>query len=953
MAQSGSVIARIVSQYSPKGTAAARKDLKKMEKQVSDMGKKVAKGFAIAGAAATAFAIKLGKDAVQGAIEDQRAQASLAVALRNTTGATDEAIEANSRYLDSLELQVAIDNEKLIPALQQLVTATGDLAQGQALLSLATDVSAASGKELSVVSAAISKAVNGNSGALTKLGLPLDANAVKTKDLSKLLIELSNVSRGQAAAAANTLSGQMATLNLKFKQVSEGLGEALMPVLLNVTNILIKDVIPQIEYYIFLNGDKLVQAFEATVKGGQDVARVLGKVYSVIKGVNDILPLGLAGWLQLAIGIKVFSVAMSGLISIISVVFVKMTMQKSLIEGMSLANRDFVKTLTESKSNHEKLLRVLYKVKAAYLGSAFAASKMGKAIAFATTQVKALTVALLRSPFALAVAGAIALGFALSKVLEYFDGKEVDKFNAKLSKADYSMYKASKGIKLYSGEFEHLNKLTNLNAQSMDDAHNKYKKKQEEKSKLTKKEIRQQKLLKQIQAQTLADQKKAQIAEANYARLNATLTKKAGVSLLSSEDQKVVQINAAIALADRQKDANKIDKERLKNLKEEVLLQKVRNDLALRYEDILKALADGKVDSKDIAILAGKWGVTTEAANAYVKSIFAIEDGTISDDEVIELAKSWGSTQAQAAQYLDFFVALNDGVLSDAEIEKLKAKWKLTTDQVLMYSDFVGVVNDGKLTDKEIEKLKAKWVLTTDQVVDYIKKIGSPVSYSGTLIDPAKAAEIGWKNAKDALQAYLDLLAKGTGVAVAVTAPAPNTDGNSQAAISAAAIAAVQAADAAVDAANAVAESEAALAKAMQEAADAAAASATFTEELTKQFPELMKSVAILEASQDAKESSGRSYTTDAEMDRILASVGGFGSNFGTPGGEYDERFRFQSPTMNTASGGGFQNSMAGNTTVNVTVEGSVTSEQDLVSAIRTGLLGAQYNGSQITLQAI
>ena len=628
-------------------------------------------------------------------------------------------------------------------------------------------------------------------------------------------------------------------------------------------------------------------------------------------------------------------------------------MQKSLIEGMSLANRDFVKTLTESKSNHEKLLRVLYKVKAAYLGSAFAASKMGKAIAFATTQVKALTVALLRSPFALAVAGAIALGFALSKVLEYFDGKEVDKFNAKLSKADYSMYKASKGIKLYSGEFEHLNKLTNLNAQSMDDAHNKYKKKQEEKSKLTKKEIRQQKLLKQIQAQTLADQKKAQIAEANYARLNATLTKKAGVSLLSAEDQKVVQINAAIALADRQKDANKIDKERLKNLKEEVLLQKVRNDLALRYEDILKALADGKVDSKDIAILAGKWGVTTEAANAYVKSIFAIEDGTISDDEVIELAKSWGSTQAQAAQYLDFFVALNDGVLSDAEIEKLKAKWKLTTDQVLMYSDFVGVVNDGKLTDKEIEKLKAKWVLTTDQVVDYIKKIGSPVSYSGTLIDPAKAAEIGWKNAKDALQAYLDLLAKGTGVAVAVTAPAPNTDGNSQAAISAAAIAAVQAADAAVDAANAVAESEAALAKAMQEAADAAAASATFTEELTKQFPELMKSVAILEASQDAKESSGRSYTTDAEMDRILASVGGFGSNFGTPGGEYDERFRFQSPTMNTASGGGFQNSMAGNTTVNVTVEGSVTSEQDLVSAIRTGLLGAQYNGSQITLQAI
>jgi hypothetical protein len=56
-----------------------------------------------------------------------------------------------------------------------------------------------------------------------------------------------------------------------------------------------------------------------------------------------------------------------------------------------------------------------------------------------------------------------------------------------------------------------------------------------------------------------------------------------------------------------------------------------------------------------------------------------------------------------------------------------------------------------------------------------------------------------------------------------------------------------------------------------------------------------------------------------------------------------DGRFRFRafSPTMNAASGGGFQNSMAGNTTVNVTVQGSVTSEQDLVTTIRNGLLYA------------
>jgi hypothetical protein len=91
-------------------------------------------------------------------------------------------------------------------------------------------------------------------------------------------------------------------------------------------------------------------------------------------------------------------------------------------------------------------------------------------------------------------------------------------------------------------------------------------------------------------------------------------------------------------------------------------------------------------------------------------------------------------------------------------------------------------------------------------------------------------------------------------------------------------------------------------------------------------------------------------------MDRILANVDSvFGGTRSDSAASYDERFRFKafSPTMSTASGGGFQNSMAGNVTVNINVEGSVTTEQDLVSAVRDGLLGTQYNGSQITLQAV
>ena len=903
MAISGAVYARIVSQYSDKGSKAAQRDIQKTAAKIDKFNKRIVKSYLVAGAAVAAFGLKLTKDAVQGAMADQKQQAALAVALRNTTGATEAAIAANVEYLDSLELQVAIDNEELIPALQNLVTATGDLALSQQLLTLATDVSAASGKDLSSVSTALSRAFGGNFTALTRLGLPLDQAAVKSKDLIKILDQLAKISKGQASAAASTFAGTMEVLRLKVNQVLDRVGYALMPVIEEFANYIITDVIPNIEKWVELNETKLVKSFESIISMLESFAK---------------------NFLAILLFIEKYRV----LIGIIAAIpFISLiTNQVILLGGIARGGAKFVQALY--KAFKTKLLPVLASVgrAAAAVGTVFTTGGLGLGF-------RALLSALGKVFKPLGIALALLGGLAAigKKITGSFGGDAIDKVTKSLSSQAEASRTATRANRLSRAELK-------------------------KKIEADKKAAAALKAAAAAQAKALAEQKKSAKFQADYQKINERIAKEHKVKLLSSDEEKLVQITAAEALLKRQAKNNTLDKERLKNLKEEVLLQKVRNNLALRYEDILKALADGEVSSKDIAILAGKWGVTTEAAEAYVKTIFAIEDGTISNDEVIELAKSWGSTQAQAAQYLDFFTYLNDGVLSDAEIEKLKTKWKMTEEQVRMYADFVGVVNDGKLTDAEIVKIQGKWKLTTDQVVDYIKKIGSPVSYSGTLIDPAKAAEIGWLSATAALQKYLDLLNAGTGaVTTTVTDSTTNTNGNSAASIAAAAIEAVEAADAAAEAANAVAESEAALAKSMQEAADAAAASAKFTEELTKQFPEFKRGLDILEGQMAAKEASGRSYTTDAEMDRILAGVGGFGSKFGASGGGYDEGFRFKafSPTMNTASGGSFQNSMAGNTTVNVTVQGSVTSEQDLVTTIRNGLLSQQYNGDSINLQAI
>jgi hypothetical protein len=347
--------------------------------------------------------------------------------------------------------------------------------------------------------------------------------------------------------------------------------------------------------------------------------------------------------------------------------------------------------------------------------------------------------------------------------------------------------------------------------------------------------------------------------------------------------------------------------------------------------------------------------VATEAVDAYLLQLKIIEDGTISDDEVISLAKSWGSTQAQAAQYLDFFQALNDGILSDAEIEKLKAKWKLTEDQVKMYADFVGVVNDGKLTDAEIIKIKDKWKLTTDQVVDYIKQIGSPVSYSGSLIDPARAAEIGWKNALAALLAYQAALA-GKGITAAtppVVVVPKGSDGDPLVNFkgtktdSAAAAAAAKAAE---SASSAIAY---AVAKATGDTTKAALAAAGVTPSaLASQESGAIGAASIAAQLRAAEEAVRISSSLAAFKAKEAADLEASLATARTM--DYDERFRFMgSSTMDNAKGivgSGNANSAP---TINITVQGTVTAEQDLVQTVRNGLLNAQYNGNQITLEAI
>jgi hypothetical protein len=192
-------------------------------------GKMAAAAFAVAGAAAAAYAIKIGVDGVRAAVEDEASQKQLAEALKNTTNATDAQIASTEEYITKQQLAFGVADTKLRPALANLARATGDVGKAQQLTNLAMDISAATGKDLETVSLTLSKAYNGNIGALTKLGIPLDDAIKKSGDFNLVQGELVRLFGGAAKANTETYAGQLAIVTERVGELKESIGVALLP----------------------------------------------------------------------------------------------------------------------------------------------------------------------------------------------------------------------------------------------------------------------------------------------------------------------------------------------------------------------------------------------------------------------------------------------------------------------------------------------------------------------------------------------------------------------------------------------------------------------------------------------------------------------------------------------------------------------------------------------------
>lgn len=257
-----------------------RKKLNTADNDVQSFGDKLGgwskvagAAFLAAGAAAAAYAGKLAIDGVKAAIEDEAAQLKLATTLKNVTGATDAQTKAVEDYILKTELAYGVTDDQLRPSLDRLVRSTKDVSEAQKLQTLALNIAAGTGKELTAVSEALAKAHDGNFGALKKLGVSIDESIIKSKDFDAATAALASTFKDQASLQADTFDGKMRRLSIAFNEGKETIGAFILDAIQPMVDFVVKNVVPAL------------QEFAGAIGGGDGIKAALTDYIDLVKKI--------------------------------------------------------------------------------------------------------------------------------------------------------------------------------------------------------------------------------------------------------------------------------------------------------------------------------------------------------------------------------------------------------------------------------------------------------------------------------------------------------------------------------------------------------------------------------------------------------------------------------------------------------------------------------------------
>lgn len=229
MAIDPSVVINLAAEFTgKKAFTNAEKATQKLENSAKSLGRTLTRSLG------TAAVLAYGKASVKAYVQDENAARSLGQTLKNLGLAYGNNAGAVNGYISRLEAQTGVLDDVLRPAMDRLLRATGSITKSQELLSLALDISAGTGKDLTAVSQGLQKAYLGNTASLSKLGVGLSKAELTSSSFADIQAKLTLLFAGQSSSAAESYAGQLDKLTVAANNAKETIGKGLVDALVAI-----------------------------------------------------------------------------------------------------------------------------------------------------------------------------------------------------------------------------------------------------------------------------------------------------------------------------------------------------------------------------------------------------------------------------------------------------------------------------------------------------------------------------------------------------------------------------------------------------------------------------------------------------------------------------------------------------------------------------------------------
>lgn len=253
--------------------------LKKADKSVGGFDKNLKKLAKTLGAAlSVSTVVAFGKASVKAFAEEEKSAALLANTMKNLGLAF--AAPQMETFISQLSQTAGVADDVLRPAMQKLITQTGDYFKSQELLTQAIEISRGSGVELGTVVQDLANAYVGNTKGLKKYNLGLSQAELKAMSFTDVQKKLTNQFKGSNAAYLETYAGKMEVLKTAAGEAQETIGKGLVDALMTIS------------------GDTTISDLSESMQGlaeyTANVIRGFGDMVAKIKEINSSMP----SWLK-------------------------------------------------------------------------------------------------------------------------------------------------------------------------------------------------------------------------------------------------------------------------------------------------------------------------------------------------------------------------------------------------------------------------------------------------------------------------------------------------------------------------------------------------------------------------------------------------------------------------------------------------------------------------------